>query len=158
MKLFIKELLRESLNEEINHSYIGYHITDEKFNEFDSTEHIGNFGTILDAAYFLSDKEKVIANYPGDYLYIVELYPNRPFNFNLDDEEWVSLEFQEKFREQQVGMDNELTKYLEIQNIENVEDIDCIILTNLEYVSSPNIKEFAVLDEKIIKILKIVKI
>jgi len=153
LRKFIATTIREYLNEQdIFNNIIAYHISEYNFNEFNSSEHIGNFGTILDASYFLSSKNELY-NFGSDgIIYTVKLNPKMLFEFNLDDEGWVSLDFQEKFREQIVGYDNELTDYFEKQNV-TINNIDCIALTNLEYLNNKNTIEYIVLDDNIITIL-----
>lgn len=150
----IKTYSEYYLNENLN-TIIAYHISEHDFN---SSENIGNFGTILDASYFLSSKQELYNFGSGGIIYTVELKPKTLFKFNLDDEGWTSLEFQEKIRERIVGYDNELSLYFENQNIKRVEDIDCVSLRGLEYLYDKNGIEYIVLDESIITILKKEKI
>lgn len=153
VKKIILATIKNYLNENINNDIIAYHISEYDFNQFNSSEHIGNFGTILDASYFLSSKEELYNFCNIDCIvYTVKLKPKILFEFDLDDYGWVSLDFQEKFNEQLVGYDNELTDYFEKENID-VNKIDCIALRNLEYLNNKNTIEYIVLDDNIITIL-----
>jgi hypothetical protein len=126
---------------------IAYHISEFNFKKFDNS-HIGNFATILDAFYFLSSKNEIQIFKDKGFIYTVKLTPKKLFEFDLNNEGWTTLDFQQKFTEQLAGLDNELSNY-----IENINEIDCIALTNLEYLTNQKIIEFVVLDKNIITIL-----
>jgi hypothetical protein len=143
------------LNEHINHKMIGYHISQYNFVQFDSSVNIGNFGTILDGSYFLNEI-KGIDNFGSyGYLYTVEITPKNIFRFDLrtDDHWYLSTEFQELFSESLAGISNYLDDFFNEQNV-SADNIDCIILTNLDYVHNKNSEEYIVLNDEIIQIIK----
>jgi len=143
------------LNENIKNEFIAYHISDYNFNKFNSSEHIGNFGTVLDGSYFL-DTKKGLENFgTGDFLYKVEINPKQIFKFNLktNNHWYLSTEFQELFSESLAGISNYLDSFFDEQKITNVNNIDCVILTNLEYLNNKNTKEYIVLNDNIITII-----
>ena len=146
----IRKLIREALE---NIDIIAYHISENKFDKFDSSKEIGNYGTVLDGSYFLSTIDE-ISNFGNlGFIYKVAIKPTQLFRFNLDDEGLVSTEFQQLFCEQLAGMDNVLSLYIEEQDINDIYNIDCIELSNLEYTGNKSILEYIVLNDEIITIL-----
>jgi len=148
----IKEFLNENA---FNDKLIGYHISQYNFNSFNSSENIGNFGTVLDASYFLSDKNESLRNFGNNgILYTVEIIPKKIFRFDLrTDEHWyLATEFQELFIERLAGISNYLDEFFDEEKID-ITDIDCVILTSLDYLNDKNIEEYIVLDNDIIKII-----
>lgn len=146
---------RQFLNENISNKIIAYHISEYDFNKFNSSEYIGNFGTVLDGSYFLSTMDG-LDNFGSDgFIYTVELKPKQLFTFDLrPSEHWyLTTEFQELFCESLAGISNYLDDFFEEQNINSVDDIDCIALTNVDYLYDKNTVEYIVLDDNIINII-----
>jgi len=143
------------INENVITNIVGYHTSENNFDIFDSSKDIGNFGTVLDGSYFLSSITG-LSNF-GNYgvIYKVNIKPKCLFLFDLEtDEHWyLTTEFQELFSESLAGISNYLDGFFDAQNIENVEDIDCIYLTNIDYLDDKTVKEYIVLDDNIITIL-----
>jgi len=134
-----------------------YHISQYKFKQFDNDNiNVGNRGTVLNGSYFLSDKQEItnFGDVTEDYVYTVLLKPKHLFVFDLDDEGILSTEFQQLYAEQLVGMDNVLSDYIEEQDL-SIDKIDCIELSNVDYVRKKTTKEYIVLNDKIIDITKI---
>jgi len=142
------------LNENRNSKIIAYHISEYDFNKFNSSEHIGNYGTILDGSYFLSTIDGLDRFGNFGFIYKVNINPKNLFVFDLrTDEHWyLTTEFQELFSESLAGISNYLDDFFEEQNV-NVNDIDCISLTNLDYLDDKNTIEYNVLDDNIITII-----
>lgn len=141
----------------LNNDIIAYHCSEYKFDAFESDSgNLGNLATSLKAIYFLNDKEEVkeLFGYTG-YIYTVKLTPENIFEFDLDSEGWTYLDFQQKYNKLLAGLYNELGEYVEDGD---VEEIDCVELTNLDYTDKKDTKEYIVFDEKIIEILEIEKI
>ncbi len=135
-------------------SIIACHISEYDFIKFNSSEHIGNFGTILNGSYFLSST-KGLHNFGTDgFLYKVQITPQNLFEFNLKTKEhwYLAREFQELFIESLAGISNYLEKFFEEQNLEPT-NIDCISLSSLDYLDNKLIKEYIVLNDDIITII-----
>lgn len=147
------------INENANSELIAYHISEYDFDKFKSSEHIGNFATLLDANYFLSTKKDLYNFGFTGIIYTVKIKPKHLFEFDLKTKNhwYLSLEFQELFSESLAGISNYLDDFLESQNV-SASEVDCISLTNLEYLDDKKTKEYIVLDSDIIKILKKEKI
>jgi hypothetical protein len=139
---------------------IAYHISFHDFNKFITGENFSNKRTTLNANYFLANVslekiEKELSNFGSEdnFIYKVIITPKKMFKFDLNNEDWLAIEFQEKWREKQVGYENELDKYLEEQNINNINEVDCIELIGLDYTWFKDTKEYVVLNNNIIRIL-----
>ena len=143
------------LNENVDRNFIAYHISEYDFNQFDSTEHIGNYGTILDGSYFLNTKNGLDRFGIMGFIYTVKIRAKKIFTFNLrTDEHWyLTTEFQQLFSESLAGISNYLDDFFEEQNIDSVEEIDCIALTNLDYLDDKKTIEYTVLNDDIITII-----
>jgi hypothetical protein len=141
-------------NENVDRNIIAYHTSEYDFNKFNSTEHIGNFGTVLDGSYFLSTINGLDNFGNFGFIYKVNIKPKNLFVFDLrTDEHWyLTTEFQELFSESLAGISNYLDEFFDEQNI-NVNDIDCISLTNVDYLNDKTTIEYIVLDDNIITII-----